>query len=161
MGDRNHILNLKSNKMARQVVSQNDLLKIRSLDQVPDDQSAVVSQNDPDDYIDRLLKYIPTEIVAVFILVQGFVMKLDHASDPFKPILWGVFLLFAVLTPLYLWRILKVKKIIQLVISLVAFVVWVFALGGPFTTLGWYDPLYGQILLPIFTIVIALVVVEK
>ncbi len=138
--------------MARQVVSQNDLLKI---------QSTRASSTKSDGYIDRLLKYIPTEIVAVFLLVQGLVMKMDHASDPFKPMLWGVFLLFAVFTPLYLWRILKVMKITQLVISLVAFVVWVFALGGPFTTLGWYDLLYGEILLPIFTIVIALVVAEK
>lgn len=160
MGDCNHLLNLKSNKMARQVVSQNDLLKIRSLE-VPDAQSAGISSNKPDVYIDRLLKYIPTEIVAVFILVQGLVLKLDQDSDPVKPILWGLFLLFAVLTPLYLWRILKVKKITQLVISLVAFVVWVFALGGPFTTLGWYDPLYGEILLPVFTLVIALIVAEK
>ena len=111
--------------------------------------------------MDRLLKYIPAEIVTVFILVQGLVMQMDHDSDPFKPVLWGLFLLFVLLTPLYLWRILKVKKITQLVISLVAFVVWVFALGGPFTTLSWYDPLYGEILLPVFTLVIALIVAEK
>ncbi len=152
--------------MARQVVSQNDLKTLRSLDQVPDvqpadDQPVVSSTTKADGYLDRLLKYIPAEIVTVYILVQGLVMQLDHDSDPFIPILWGVFLVFSLLTPLYLWRIQKVTKITQLVISLVAFAVWVFALGGPFTTFGWYDPIYGEILLPVFTLVIAIVIAEK
>lgn len=142
--------------MARQVVSQSDLKIVRSLD-----QPVGSSTTKADGYLERLLKYIPAEIVAVFILVQGLVEQMDHDSDPFKPILWGVFLVFAILTPLYLWRIQKVTKITQLVISLVAFVVWVFALGGPFTTLEWYVPIYGEILLPIFTLVIAIVVAEK
>ena len=147
--------------MARQVISQKEVSVMQSLDRDPGVQPATPPAVEADAFVDRLLKYIPAEIVAVFILVQGLIMQMDPDTDSYKPIFWGVFLLFAVLTPLYLWRLQNVKKITQLVISLVAFVVWVFALGGPFTTLVWYDPLYGEILLPIFTIIIAIVVAEK
>ena len=147
--------------MARQVITSNDLTRIRTLDQQSDKSSNGTPEAKADRYMDRLLKYIPAEIVAVFILVNGLVEKLDHNAAEYLPILWGVFILFSVLTPLYLLRIQKVKKIVQLLISLVSFLVWVFALGGPFLTLGWYNPIYGEILLPVFTIIIALVVAEK
>ena len=147
--------------MARQVITSNDLIRIRTLDQQSDKPSNGTPEAKADRYMDRLLKYIPAEIVAVFILVNGLVEKLDHNAAEYLPILWGVFILFSVLTPLYLLRIQKVKKIVQLLISLVSFLVWVFALGGPFLTLGWYNPIYGEILLPVFTIIIALVVAEK
>jgi len=35
-------------------------------------------------------------------------------------------------------------------------VVWVFALGGPFALCGWYNPVYGSILLPVFTLLVAI-----
>lgn len=147
--------------MARQVISQKDLLKMQPQAEVPGDETSRTSITKADTFTDRLLKYIPAEIVAVFILVQGLVLKMDPLDPNYKSIFWGVFLIFTILTPLYLWRLQNVKKLTQLVISLVAFVVWIFALGGPFTTLNWYAPIYGEILLPIFTIVIAIVVAEE
>ncbi len=147
--------------MARQVISQKEVLEMQSLDRDSGAQPSTPPAVEADAYVDRLLKYIPAEIVAVFILVKGLILKLQTTSESFEPIYWGVFLLFVILTPLYLWRLQKVSKATQLIISSIAFVVWVFALGGPFTTLGWYNPLYGEILLPIFTIIIAIVVAEK
>jgi hypothetical protein len=60
------------------------------------------------------------------------------------------------MTPLYLFFVQKVKKAKQLILSTLSFAVWVFALGGPFTLLSWYDPLYGALLLPVFTFTISL-----
>jgi len=60
------------------------------------------------------------------------------------------------LTPLYLWRVQKILKIQQHVISLLSFIIWVFALGGPFAMYSWYNPVYGEILLPVFTLGIAI-----
>jgi hypothetical protein len=32
----------------------------------------------------------------------------------------------------------------------------VFALGGPFKDFGWYKPIYGALLLPVFTFFVAM-----
>lgn len=39
----------------------------------------------------------------------------------------------------------------QVLISTIAFVVWVFAIGGPFASLDWYKPVYGGIALILVT----------
>ena len=46
----------------------------------------------------------------------------------------------------------KVLKLQQHIISFLSFVVWVFALGGPFLLFSWYNPLYGEILLPVYKV---------
>ncbi len=108
-----------------------------------------------DVYFDRLLKYIPAEVVACYIFVLGIIEKLGGAQE--KSIFhWVIFLVFCLITFFYLRKILHVGKIQQLAISVVAFVVWVFALGGPFALFAWYNPLYGAILLPVYTLAIAI-----
>jgi len=146
--------------MARQVISTKDLQNLQTKSAAPGSAPEAITQ-EADSYTERLIKYIPAEIVAVFILVQGLVQELSDDPVLFSRISWGIFILFCILTPLYLLRLQGVKKVTQLIISILAFAVWVFALGGPFATLGWYNPLYGQILLPIFTILIAIVVAEN
>jgi hypothetical protein len=54
-------------------------------------------------------------------------------------------------------KITKVGDLLQLGISTIAFVVWVFALGGPFATVSWYQPIYGALLLPIFTFFVPMI----
>jgi len=70
---------------------------------------------------------------------------------------WGIFIFGIAGTYLYLWRVEKVKKQTQLLISMAAYCVWVFASGGPFVHVSWYDPIYGGLLLPIYTFLIAIV----
>lgn len=107
-----------------------------------------------DNYVDRLFKYIPAELVAGYIFVLGVMKRLTDTGE-IRILQWLLFLIFCILTPLYLWRVQKVRKLQQHVISLLSFVIWVFALGGPFALYSWYNPLYGEILLPVFTLVIA------
>jgi len=113
-----------------------------------------------DQYVDRLLKYIPAEIVTLYIFVLGIIQNLRGSGEK-EDIHWIVFAVFCILTYLYLRKMLHVAKIQQLIISVLAYAVWVFALGGPFALYGWYNPIYGEILLPIFTFGIALVEAEK
>jgi len=107
----------------------------------------------PDDYTARLLKYIPSEVVALYLMLDGIV----RSSNVIGAVHWGVFLILFVLTPLYLWRVQQVKKTLQLVISALAFLVWVFAIGGPFALLSWYKPLYGALVLPLYTFSVPIV----
>jgi hypothetical protein len=92
--------------------------------------------------------------------VEGLILQSPDQGE-LSGIYWIAFIAFCILTPLYLWKIQKVTKVTQLVIALVAFVIWVFALGGPFVLLAWYKPIYGAVLLPIFTIAIAIVEAEN
>ena len=112
----------------------------------------------PDDYKTRLLKYIPAEVIALYLTLDGLLRP--TAAHPIAAtkmfIYWLVFAFGLVVTPLYLWRVQNVRKTAQLGISTVAFVVWVYALGGPFQVMSNYDPLYGSILLPTYTFLIAI-----
>lgn len=62
-------------------------------------------------------------------------------------------------TPLYLWRFQKVRKRLQLALSSVAFVIWVFGMGGPFSYLSWYGSYayVGGLLMIAYTLGVALI----
>lgn len=109
----------------------------------------------PDDYQSRLLKYIPAEVVAVYLTLEGIVKS---AADQQIWLLWVIFGLLLIGTPLYLWRVAKVPRKVQLSISTIAFAVWIFALGGPFASQTWYEPVYGAILLPIYTFFVPIII---
>lgn len=112
-----------------------------------------VSGNVPDSYLDKLIKYIPSEVVALYLSLDAICR-----SAPTEGWLrWPILILGVVMTPLYLWRVQSVTKIIQLVVSTLSFVVWTVALGGPFIELSWYKPIYGALLLPIFTFLVPLI----
>ncbi len=67
---------------------------------------------------------------------------------------WIIFGFCVIAVILYLWRVQKVYKWKQVLISSVSFIVWIFAIGGPFVHLSAYDPLYAGILLPAYTFLI-------
>ncbi|NSW93927.1 MAG: hypothetical protein HPY62_04360 [Bacteroidales bacterium] len=134
--------------MSREIVTANDIRRMKDSGTSP----ALPSK---DSYFDRLFKYIPAELVAGYIFIAGTVKQLTDQSAAML-VHWIIFPTFCILTPLYLWRVQKVKKVQQLIISTLSFIVWVFALGGPFALYDWYNPVYGAILLPVFTIVIAI-----
>lgn len=110
-----------------------------------------------DDYKDTLLKYIPAEVVALYITLYG-IISAAKTEIPFDLISWIIFVVGVFGTALYLWRIGKVNDMLQISISTGAFVIWVFALGGPFSNLSWYHPVYGTLLLPIYTFFIPILV---
>ncbi len=108
----------------------------------------------PDDYKTRLLKYIPAEVVALYLTLDAILRSTDQL--PLNTY-WAVFIVGIVGTYLYLHRVEKVYKNKQLLISVVAYCIWVFALGGPFVYLEWYHPIYGGMLLPIYTFFVPII----
>ena len=140
--------------MTREILTIRDIQKFNQsgeLKKLPEGTTYPVSQ---DGYFNRLFKYIPAELVAGYIFVLGVVKQLTDAGE-IKVLHWLLFVVFCILTPLYLWRVQKVLKFQQLIISLLSFIVWAFALGGPFALYSWYNPVHGSILLPVFTIIVA------
>jgi hypothetical protein len=111
-----------------------------------------------DDYLTRVLKHIPSEIVMAYVSIEG-VLRTTYAHKPktLENALWilGGILLF--LTPIWLKRVMHVRKPTQLVLSTLSFPIWLFAIGGPFTTQPWYEPALGALALPLYTLVIPLI----
>lgn len=138
--------------MKREVVTAKDIERINQPVSESRFPAGTVTR---DGYFDRLFKYIPAELVAGYIFVLGVVKQLTNAGE-IRVFQWALFVIFCTLTPLYLWRVQKVQKIQQHIISLLSFVVWVFALGGPFALSEWYNSVYGAILLPVFTLIVAI-----
>ena len=112
-----------------------------------------------DGYFDKLLKYIPTEIVGGWIAITGLIKS---ASDiPKNNILWILLIVFTALTAGYILQQTSEPKkplaVKQTTISTIAFIVWVFALGEPFDSLSFYNPIYGSILLILYNLTIPLI----
>jgi hypothetical protein len=96
-----------------------------------------------------LLKLIPSEVIAVFLFIQGVMPRR----------LWPHLIMVAVLlaiTPLYLSRVVGVHSKPQLVISTLSLAVWIYAMrGGPvqFIRPPFYEPWYGAVLLAVWTLI--------
>ncbi|MGQ9626202.1 MAG: hypothetical protein ACUVV0_04770 [Anaerolineae bacterium] len=112
-----------------------------------------------DNYLAKVVKYIPGEIVAAYVAASG---ALTTAKDavPLETVLWIVTGVLLVLTPL--WILIataepgKPRPVFQAVAATIAFICWVFALGGPFAFQPWYVPVYGTLVLIFSTLVIPL-----
>jgi len=111
-----------------------------------------------DEYSDKLVKNIPADIVAAWIAVTGLIAGSTGTPDI---VLWIAFVIGVVLTPLWTWRQTTVPNkppaTTQIAIATGSFIVWVFALGGPFAALNFYRPLYGSLVLILYTLVVPLV----
>jgi hypothetical protein len=141
--------------MSREIITTNDILQFNKSGETAKLPAETTYPATRDGYFDRLFKYIPAELVAGYIFVLGVMKQITDVGEV-RLLHWILFAIFCILTPLYLWRIQKVKKVQQHIISLLSFIAWIFALGGPFALYDWYNPVYGQILLPVFTLTIAI-----
>jgi len=116
----------------------------------------------PDKYMDKIIKLVPSEIIAAFIAINNLI---DIEEGAYMRIHWIVFFILLIATPFYISKITKRKDLpvlkSQILISTIAFTVWVFALGGPFRYLNWYDSIYGSIFMILFTALSPLFIVPN
>jgi uncharacterized membrane protein YeiH len=111
----------------------------------------------PDDYVAQLIKFIPSEIVSFYIAIfvaAGAVTGITSGTY------WIMFVMGLVATLVFTLannkRELMANQIpgvfSKTIISTIAFFVWAFTLGAPFTSLSWYHPFYGTMLLMFYTL---------
>lgn len=116
---------------------------------------------DVDSYFDRVVKFIPVEIVSAWIAVKGIIAAAATGSK--QLVLWICFAIGLIFTALYMLKQTalpgKPPAILQTIIATIAFAVWAFALGEPFATwLGVANQsLYGSLLLIFFTLGVGLI----
>ncbi len=119
--------------------------------------------NPSQSYADKVVKLVPTEIVGAYMVLAGtigFSSAATAAPTDSVPVvlIHVVFFLLLVLTPLYLWRITRVTNVVQLVVTTLAFVLWVYTLGGPFVFWGMYHPMIAAVSLTLWSLIIPVIV---
>jgi len=104
------------------------------------------------EYRSKLLKLIPSEIVAAYMVLHG-VIPAEYAK-------WGLIiitLVLLILTPFYLKKFEKVKENLQIILSSLTFIIWVYSLnGGPFAHWNLYEPWIASVVLVLWTLIIPL-----
>jgi hypothetical protein len=130
----------------------------------PQGRAKAAGESDADKAIGRLIKYIPAEIISGYMLLSGLVQSASASSPLRTPSSWTIVALGVVLTPFYLWKVGRPSGVRwwQLPISTVSFLLWAYALGGPFEkvelVIGYpYEKWFATLLAGAFSWVVALV----
>lgn len=107
-----------------------------------------------DGYATRVTKYIPGEILAAYVSIGGVVSGIDDHQKRLV-IAWIVFSACFLSLPFYLSKMADKRqpKRLHIFISLVAFTVWAYAIGGAFINEPWHDSIIGSVALGLFTLV--------
>ena len=114
----------------------------------------IQSDQGVNDFKDRLVKLIPSEIVTAYVTIQGLISGYAGAGNKEK-LMWIVFGALFLLTPIYLYFITDVRKWGQIIFTSIAFVIWVIAVGSPITTILDFPSVFiGSVLLVIYTLLI-------
>jgi uncharacterized membrane protein YgaE (UPF0421/DUF939 family) len=114
--------------MSRRVYTEEDVRVLRSAN--------ISTPQTADETLTQILKYIPAEIIAAFLAIDGIFQSMK------TPIMWQwvIFFVILVLTPIYLWKVTNDNNLNaakgQMVVGFLAFFVWVFTIGGPFVSFG-------------------------
>jgi hypothetical protein len=105
------------------------------------------------DYIERVAKYIPGEVVAGYLAIMGMIEAADEKNAARLGLAWAVFVIGVIVTPIYLTMVGKPigQQKITIWISTFAFVVWAYALGGPFKLSEIHNGLLGSVAVGVVT----------
>jgi hypothetical protein len=113
---------------------------------------AAGEQAAPDDFGARIVKYIPADVVAAWVALVALV---PASAASRTAVLWGCFALLLVITPFWMTRVTTVAgepvARTQALMATLAFAVWAFATGIPFSLYAFYEPWMGGVLLILFT----------
>jgi hypothetical protein len=114
-----------------------------------------------DSYAARIVKYVPADIVAAWLAL----VALLSTGNQHRGLLWAVWAFLLVITPAWTLRMTRMEgkppAWVQAVVSTVAFAIWVFASGAPFSWLEFYDPVFGGVALILFTLASGLITSSK
>jgi hypothetical protein len=139
----------KGRPMNRNIVTDEDVAAwqqkmLRSAD--TDDGYAV-----RDSHFEKLIKFIPSESVGLYLALDGLVRSAESEINSQIVWLWIVLGISLIFTWLYLKRVWRVERVSQIVVSMMALIAYVYAVGGPFKEFGFYRPWQSTAVLVITT----------
>jgi hypothetical protein len=100
-----------------------------------------------DTYYSRLVKLIPSEIIAFYLALDG----IASAMKDKETMLWIAFANAVVGGWIYLGRLANVRQFTQRLLTVFGLVIWIYVFGGPFAQFSWYDASYGKFILVLYT----------
>jgi hypothetical protein len=111
----------------------------------------LLAELSPDTMLARTMKLTPTEAIIGYVLTISMfrsprMFSIVSASAAVS-IEWIFVVVFAIMALAF--ALVQRVGARQATAATLIFVAWAFALGGPFTTLSWYDPVYGALALAI------------
>lgn len=107
---------------------------------------------------ERMQKYVPVETVVAWIGVFGSMSAVAYNEEFFPLFARWALILGMIGTWMYLSYVEQVRDRVQLVVSTVGFMVWIFALGVlPFSAFPWYNQIAGALLLPAYVVLSPLI----
>ena len=119
--------------------------------------AALVTVPTSDDYLTKLLKYVPLEVLGAYLFIAGVIeSNVDDAGDQ-AWWLGGLLVGILAITVPYDIRVLNMVRPMQIAMSMVGLAVYVFAIGGWFATTTWYEPWYATLALPLFGLLVAII----
>lgn len=104
-----------------------------------------------DSYSTRLLKMLPTETVTVCLAAMGVVFASTEPGGVQTGLLWTIFIVGLGCTPLWLIYGMEVKKPLQIIVTSIAFIIWMMSIKGPFSTISGYPLIVGSVLLILYS----------
>lgn len=117
-------------------------------------EQPVSTDKQPDNYLGRLVKYIPPDVIATFIFLEGAV---GSSADPHRmQFSWAVFFIILLATPFYLRKVAGIDTFRQILLSTIAFVVWAIAYQGPPFSFLQVPSLYTTVVLGLYTFLLPL-----
>jgi hypothetical protein len=130
----------------------------------PISSSDLGTKEGTDDYLQQIIKYIPTEVIAFytgsFATVTAALTTATTTKPEYGTVIWVIFivaLLGTILSSAILAKNdLKEKNVTEHIeqkifrktlMAVISFILWTFALGGPFALSfsSWYNQVYGTI----------------
>ncbi len=143
--------------MNRNIVTADDVRTLaESVQPVPVPTDRPAAPVSVDTYMDRLIKYVPVEVIGCYLLLEGILREL-FTDDSLKYALAVLFAVGLALTWLVAKYVLDVERHAQIVVSMAAFAVWVFATGGWFKEVFSLQAGWGSIAVVGFGLLVGIV----
>lgn len=102
-------------------------------------------------YRGRMMKYIPVEILVLYVAVYGTAYATTSSEPYFSLAARWILILGITGTVLWLWKVEGVNDAIQLATSTAGFFLWAVALGVvPVTDLPGYNQIAASLALPLY-----------
>lgn len=132
--------------MPRQIITKQNMTLSRADD------------NKEDPYVNKLLKLIPADVIAVYLTVFNLIKAYQRSDGGTNTTFqWIVFIAILLITPFYLKFIAKIESTLQIIFCMVSFCIWVFSMGGPMDgqeISGYSVQFIASVILPIYTLLI-------
>ena len=115
----------------------------------------------PDDFIGRVIKYIPAETVSVYVIIQKTLEQFNNTIPSI--ISWMLVAVIFIVNLFYLRNMQKIKRLSQIFLSSIAFLIWAYTLGEPFKGIlgNNYQAIYSSIAVTLFTFIVPIFKFEK